>query len=70
MTEDVVNEGRGSSMAEQPICNRQVAGSSPVPGSTVHYHKAGETCGFCKMMPSNDGVVQHFDFAHLPEGSH
>ena len=40
-----------------------------VPGSTVHYHKAGETCGFCKMMPSNDGVVQYFDFNHLSEGS-
>lgn len=64
MTEDVVNEDRtcpattlgpgacicrGSSMVEQPTCNRQVSGSSPLPGSTVHFHPAGETCGFCKM---------------------
>lgn len=47
MTEDVVNEGRGSSMGEHRTCNRQVAGSSPVPGSTVH--SPGCVCGFCKM---------------------
>ena len=32
-------------------------------GVTVHYHKAGESCGFCKMTPSNPGVVQTYDFS-------
>jgi calcineurin-like phosphoesterase family protein len=63
-------QGRGSSNGRAPTCNRQVAGSSPAPGSTVHYHKVGETCGFCKMVPTSDGVVQQFDFAYLPEGSY
>lgn len=44
---DIVTECRCSSMAEQPICNRQVAGSSPVGGSTVH--APGCLCGFCRM---------------------
>ena len=46
-TEDVINEGRGSSMGEHRTCNAKVAGSSPVPGSTVH--PPGCVCGFCKM---------------------
>ena len=47
ITEDVVNEGRGNSMGEHLPCKQGVAGSSPVPGSTVH--APGCVCGFCKM---------------------
>lgn len=67
MTEDVVNEGRGSSNAERPPCKREVAGSSPAPGSTVHHHKVGEYCGFCLMMPTNPGVVQQFKFSRFDQ---
>ncbi len=34
---DIVNECRCSSTVEQPICNRQVAGSSPVGGSISRF---------------------------------
>src|SRR3981189_1182751 len=38
----VINQGRGSSVVEQPIRNRQVVGSTPTLGSTFRLVRPGD----------------------------
>jgi hypothetical protein len=47
----------------------------PRQGETVHFHLAGETCGFCRFLPVPDPLTHFYDgkpseLDHLPEGSH